>query len=338
MNKKLKITLIVLGSILVFFLAINIIPPKKVMEDNPFIIEKGSRPLIAAHRGGTNVMPENTMKAYKNAVENCHADIIESDLYLTKDGYLVYNHDSYVDETCNINGDISLDQVEDLIDDKKNRHYISDLTLNELKQYNFGYYFEKNGERPYKELTPEQVIEEDLQIVEVQDLFEEFYVSHPDLMFIVEIKNGNEAGFTACDKLAQVLEQYPGYKDQIVIGTFNPEIEEYLKDNYPDLMRGASTAGAAGFVITQMLGVNIFNANTFSCLQIPTEYDIKGIEIKLDKKTYINRAHRRNISVQFWTINDKEEMRRLIEMGADVIMTDNPDVMYELLVEMGYYN
>ena len=129
-----------------------------------------------------------------------------------------------------------------------------------------------------------------------------------------------------------------GNKDQIVIGTFNPEIEEYLKDNYPDLMRGASTSGAAGFVITQMLGVNIFNANTFSCLQIPTEYDIKGIEIKLDKKTYINRAHRRNISVQFWTINDKEEMRRLIEMGADVIMTDNPDVMYELLVEMGYYN
>ena len=89
---------------------------------------------------------------------------------------------------------------------------------------------------------------------------------------------------------------------------------------------------------TDVLGVNIFNANTFSCLQIPTEYDIKGIEIKLDKKTYINRAHRRNISVQFWTINDKEEMRRLIEMGADVIMTDNPDVMYELLVEMGYYN
>ena len=27
--------------------------------------------------------------------------IIESDLYLTKDGYLVYNHDSYIDETCN---------------------------------------------------------------------------------------------------------------------------------------------------------------------------------------------------------------------------------------------
>lgn len=338
MSKKLKVTLIVLGSILLFFVVINIIPPAKVMKDNPFIIEKGSRPLIAAHRGGTNVMPENTMKAYKNAVNNLHVDIIESDLYLTKDNYLVYNHDSYVDETCNINGDKTLDEVEDLMDTKSNRHYISDLTLAELKQYNFGYYFEKDGVRPYKDLSPEEVIEEDLQIVEVQDLFEEFYTSNPDLLFIVEIKNSGERGYTACDKLAAALNEFPKYKDQIVIGTFNPEIEEYLQETYPDLMRGASTSGAAGFVITQMLGVNIFNANTFCCLQIPTEYDIKGIEIELDKKTYIDRAHRRNISVQFWTINDKEEMRRLIEMGADVIMTDNPDVMYELLVEMGFYN
>ena len=74
---------------------------------------------------------------------------------------------------------------------------------------------------------------------------------------------------------------------------------------------------------------------------IATYYDlddlvgIKG-EVRLDKKKYIERAHKRNISVQFWTINDKEEMRKLIELGADVIMTDSPDVLYELLIEMGY--
>ena len=151
------------------------------------------------------------------------------------------------------------------------------------------------------------------------------------LLFIVEIKNSGERGYEACDKLASALNKFPEYKDQIVIGTFNPEIETYLKETYPSLHRGASTAGAAGFVITQMLGVNLFNTNKFSCLQVPMSYDIKGIEIKLDKKNYIDRAHRRNIAVQYWTINDKEEMRMLIEMGADVIMTDNPDVMYELL-------
>ena len=85
-----------------------------------------------------------------------------------------------------------------------------------------------------------------------------------------------------------------------------------------------------------MLGVNIFYNATVTALQIPTDYTLKGITLQLAKKNYINRAHRINISVQFWTINDKEEMRMLIEMGADVIMTDNPDVLYELLNEMGY--
>ena len=44
------------------------------------------------------------------------------------------------------------------------------------------------------------------------------------------------------------------------------------------------------------------------------------------------------MSVQYWTINEKEEMIKLIKLGVDVIMTDNPDVLYEVLVKMGYYN
>jgi VanZ family protein len=64
-------------------------------------------------------------------VETIEVDIIESDLYLTKDGYLVYNHDSYVDETCNVNGDITFDEVKTLCKDKANRHYIENMTLAE---------------------------------------------------------------------------------------------------------------------------------------------------------------------------------------------------------------
>ena len=321
--KKLKILGIIFGSIVAFFLIINIVPPAKAVENNPFIKEENQKTMLAAHRGGSDTNPENTMLAFKEAVNTYHVDILESDLYLTKDGYLVYNHDSYIDETCNINGDIPFDEVKNLIKDKSKRHYIEDLYLEEIKQYNFGYYFEnKNDERLYKDLTQEEVIEKGLQIVEVEDLFKTFYESNPDLMFIVEIKNSGEKGYEAVRKLADVLEKYPNYKNQIVIGTFNPEIEDYLKENYPSLFRGASTKGAAGFIITQMLGVNLFNTNSFACLQIPMEYDV-GIEIELDKKTYIRRAHRRNIAVQYWTINDEEDMKELIDLGCDAIMTDD---------------
>lgn len=327
----LKIFGIILAAIILFFAVINIIPPKKNVENNPFIVGEGNLPMIAAHRGGSLNNPENTLLAFREAVETIGVDIIESDLYLTKDGYLVYNHDDYIDETCNVNGDISLDEVKALCENSENRHYIEDMTLEELQQYNFGYYFtDKSGERIYKDV--EDIEGAGLQIATADQLFEMFYETHPELMFIVEIKDGGERGIEACRILAETLDMYPEYKDQIVIGTFNDEIEEELKKSYPDLLRGAPVGTAAKFVLTQYLGVNIFDNGDFACLQIPMSYDI-GIEVPLDKKTITKRAHRRNIAVQYWTINDADEMRYLIEMGVDCIMTDDPVLLSEVLDE-----
>ena len=245
--KALKIIAIILASLTVFFVAVNLIPPKKNVESNPFIVGEGNLPMIAAHRGGGKCNPENTMLAFREAVKAYGVEIIESDLYLTKDGYLVYNHDDYIDETCNVNGDISLDDVKALCKEKSKRHYIADMTLQELQKYNFGYYFEdKNGNRIYKDET--ELAEKGLQIATVEQLFEEFYESNPDLLFIVEIKNEGERGFEACRILYETLERFPEYKNRIVVGTFHDEIEEELKTKYPDLYRGAPTGTAAKFM------------------------------------------------------------------------------------------
>lgn len=171
-----------------------------------------------------------------------------------------------------------------------------------------------------------------LGIATVERLFGLFYNSHPDLLFIVEIKDEGERGKEACRILSETLDAYPNYRDRIVVGTFHDEIEEELKTNYSDLYGGAPTGTAARFVITQMLRVNIFDKSDFACLQIPTSYDL-GITVNLDKETYIRRAHRRNIAVQYWTINDEETMRELIALGCDCIMTDNPALLKQVLDE-----
>ena len=330
-RKGLKIAVSIMAAVLLFFVVINVIPPRTNVENNLFLVGEDGLPMIAAHRGGGKSNPENTLRAFREAVLTIGVDIIESDLYLTADGYLVYNHDSYIDETCNVNGDLTLDEVEELCRDKANRHYIRDMTLAELQQYNFGYYFEdENGNRPYRDVTDLET--EGLQIATVDLLFEMFYESHPDLMFIVEIKDGDERGREACRILSEVIGRYPEYKDQIVIGTFNNEVEEELKTKYPDLLRGAPTGSAAKFVLTQYLGVNLFDNGDFACLQIPLSYDI-GVVVPLDKETLVKRAHRRNIAVQYWTINDPDEMRMLIEMGVDCIMTDDPILMARILEE-----
>ena len=195
-HKILRTIGIIVGCIVLFMVIINIIPPAKNVENNPFVVGEGELPLIAAHRGGGDNNPENTMLAFRGAVNTIGVDIIKSDLYLTKDGYLVYNHDSYIDETCNINGDLSLDEVEELCENKENRHYIEDMTLAELEQYNFGYYFEdENGERIYKDVTDLEGTGQ--QITTVAQIFEEFYETNTDLMFIVAIKNSRDMGYEA---------------------------------------------------------------------------------------------------------------------------------------------
>ena len=327
----IKIIVSIIALLFVFMLVINIIPPKKNVEYSSFVVGDGELPLIAAHRGGGANNPENTLLAFREAVNTIGVDIIESDLYLTKDGYLVFSHNAYIDETCNINGSLSLEEVKALCEQEENRHYISDMTLSQLRQYNFGYYFEdENGERIYKDSTDLEGL--GLQIATADQLFNEFYESNPELRFIVEIKNGGEDGYKACRILYETLQQYPEYLNQIVIGTFHDEIEKELKTYYPDLLRGAPVGPARQFVLTQYMGVNIFDKSDFACLQIPVSYNL-GINIYLDSKSLISRAHRRNIAVQYWTINEADEMRHLIELGCDAIITDNPKLLKAVLEE-----
>ena len=332
--KKIFKTLIIIGSIFalvgVFEAVINIIPPEKVIERNVFIKDKNaSRPMLAAHRGGSLNNPENTLKAFKAAVNNYGNDIIESDIWLTKDEKIVFSHDKSIDRMSDVK----------LFDNTKEEHLISDYTLDELQNFNMGYGFKnKNNEYPYKDLVSVDQVDRkdvlkanDLQILEVEQLFNEYYVSKPDLLFIVEIKNGGEKGYKAANVLDDLLtNKYPNYKNNVVVGTFHDEIAKDLKANHPTILRGASTGEARDFVLTQMFGVNIFNKADFVCLQIPTSYNLKGIKFTLDKKTFINRAHRRNIAVQYWTINDANEMKHLAKLGCDCIMTDDPELFNEV--------
>ena len=324
LGRGLKIFLCVLIALTVFIAVINLIPPKKVMEDNPFLKQADALPMIAAHRGGGVSNPENTLMAFRAAVNDFGIQICESDLWMTADGHLVYSHDG------NINRMACPEGAETVV--------IGEHTLEELRAYNMGCNFRDpdTGEYPYRDLLEEEQEALGLKILEFHELLEEFYDTRKDLLFIVEIKNGGETGFAAAEILDKTLtERFPDYKQNLVVGTFHPEIEENLEKEHPTLMRGASTSGAAKFIVTQMVGVNLFADVDFTCLQIPMAYDIKGIRLNLTRPAYIARAHRRNIAVQYWTINEESDMRFLIERGADAIMTDDPKLLKKVLESYG---
>ena len=96
MGRGLKLFVCIVLGLALFLAVINIIPPKKVMADNPFLKEEGGLPMIAAHRGGGISNPENTLMAYRAAVNEYHIQICETDLWMTLDGHLVYSHDESI--------------------------------------------------------------------------------------------------------------------------------------------------------------------------------------------------------------------------------------------------
>lgn len=88
------------------------------------------RPILVAHRGSSAVAPENTLAAFRQAMED-GADAVELDVHLTKDGHVVVIHDSTLKRTTN------------------GRGRVSDKTLAELKRLDCGSWFHRkfSGER-----------------------------------------------------------------------------------------------------------------------------------------------------------------------------------------------
>lgn len=291
-------------------------PPVSVAgEDNPYIAQNG-KTMVSAHRSGGGIAPENTMMAFKNCVENDSfaIDIFEFDLHITKDGELVLLHDETLDRTSDSTEVFGREEVKP-----------SEMTYKELRQLNMGENFETDsGETPYKGLRGEDV-PEDLRIVRLQDVFE-YLADYGQYSYIIEIKDGDDLGRQACDKLYAIMEEY-NMLDRVVVGTFHGEITEYMDEQYPDMLRSASIAEVAGFYFDALSDEEQpDSAYSFEALQIPDK-----LYFNLATTWLVNYAHEHNIAVQYWTINDPQTVRELADIGADAIMSDDPNMAYNVL-------
>jgi glycerophosphoryl diester phosphodiesterase len=81
------------------------------MSTNPWLREY--RPLSVAHRGHSIAYPENTLEAYRKAIE-LGVEMIECDVNITRDGRLVMMHDSTLDRTTTGSGRVSASTWEEI--------------------------------------------------------------------------------------------------------------------------------------------------------------------------------------------------------------------------------
>jgi len=289
-----------------------------IASGNDYIVNyDGKTSLISAHRAGGDLAPEETMKAFELCMtaSDYRVDIVEFDLHLTKDEKLVLLHDDTVNRTSNATEAYGKKKVK-----------VKDKTLAELKELNFGENFQAtDGSYPYRGLRGAD-IPDNVKIVALDEILTYLTSVRSDLNYIIEIKDGGKTGERATDILCETMERF-GITKQVILGTFKDNVTRYMTKNYPHIARSASIAEVLNFYYSFVYGVKNVKTN-FTVLQIPMGGN--GI-YDLSTPAFVEYAHAHGIAVQYWTINDKDDIGRLIKAGADAIITDNPEIAFGVL-------
>lgn len=290
--------------------------PKEYPSTNQYITALGDT-MVAAHRAGRRLFPQGTMMAFEGCVnsESFETDIFEFDVRLTKDEKLVIVHDDTLDEVSNA--------VEYF---GKTDNYPGDYTYEELYNLNMGEFFKNaDGEMPYNGLRGDD-IPDNLRALLVEDALK--YIESCDKYYYsIEIKDSGDSGLRAADILYDILSEM-NLTDRVIVASFNKDVILYLEENYPDLSRSAYNMEAAALFFDSIFGIDRPEGYyKFDILQVPPNKYI----VNMGTSRLINYAHKNNIAVQYWTINDTEKMEFFQSIGADCIITDIPDVAYEVL-------
>jgi len=296
--------------------------------------------LLIAHGGGNHEFPDNTLEAFYNAYSIDPQVMLETDVSLTRDSVVILSHDT------------TLDRKTQLMNARIADVNYADLMKNEV---DFGYHNSVSGGvnltgdlRKYsnhlgKEVTPLDIIYPDSVTPRHPSKFlattlAELIVAFPHNPINVEIKQSGNTGLAALHKVIETMETLdPAHHTfaRMVLASFHQEIfvemKRIRKTRHPRLLLSPSAASVKRYMALRSAGLDLFYLDPVSVFQVP----IQRAGHRFDTPAFIRSAHRHNIAVQYWTVDDIETMRRLIEIGADGIMTNRPSLLKAVFQNSG---
>ena len=253
---------------------------------NPFATENGA--LIFAHRGWRGCYPENTLFAMQKAAE-LPIDALEIDIHMTQDGVIVVHHDETLNRCTNGYG------------------AISEYRWTELQGLDAGFYWTEDAGNSYpfrgKKLTIPSL--------------EEVYAIFPDLWINIDIKQHDGQ---IIQPLADLIHRL-GVAERTCVGSFDTATVKAFRQAVPDAGKTGSYDEVRQLFILSKLGLERFYSGQADLFQIS---EFHG-RMRIVTPKFVRAAHRCNVAVHVWTVNEIAEMRRLLAMGVDGIITDFPD-------------
>jgi glycerophosphoryl diester phosphodiesterase len=250
-------------------------------------------PLLIAHRGGSALMPENTLAAFQHAAQRWQADMIELDVRASADGHCVVIHDATVDRTTN------------------GRGLVAQKSLAELQELDAGYQFSRDGGRTFP------LRGQGVRIPTIAEVFEAL----PAMRFTVELKSAD-----AQAPLFRAITEHGLTERVIAAGERNAYRTIFHTYGGP---KSASLEEAMPFFLLHRCRLARLGRVPADVVQTCEIY--RGRRILSPR--LVRDFHRAGVLVHVWTVNEMADMTRLLDWGVDGLVTDHPDRLAELLHE-----
>jgi glycerophosphoryl diester phosphodiesterase len=259
-----------------------------------------------AHQGGAREGPSNTLFAMTAALAaGSHG--IELDVHRTKDGHLVVLHDADLERTTNGHGKVA------------------EQTLDELRRLDAAYWWVPGTVDDHDPATPparytlrgRAPSDGDLRIPTLDDVLDRFAVP-----LTIEVKAKAAVG-----PLVDLL-RARGRTEGVIVTSFMERVVHQLRRAGPELPLAPGRVYNLWFLARVLVGWPP-RRSSYVALQVPRRF--RGFTVLSPR--LVRGAHRAGMAVHAWTIDEETEMRRLVALGVDGIMTDRPGTLAAVLAE-----
>ena len=223
---------------------------------------------VLGHRGCAGLEPENTMRAFKRALD-LGVDFIEFDIRMTKDKKLVVIHDEKLDRTTNGMG------------------FVRDFNFEKIRKF--------DAEKGEKIPSFKQTLK---------------FMKNKRPIILIEIKEPETA-----EAILKIIKKEK-LENKVLVVSFWHNVLKKIKEIDPKIKTGA-----------------LFRKKVKNIIPLIKEIkaDGLGLEYHSIDEEIVKDCHKENLEINAWTVNEIEDIERMIKLGVDIISSNYPNRVLEIL-------